>query len=412
MPFQSVIQQSGGKGGGSGSAGEEYINWSLIGNQLISGSAVWLQDLDFNVSVCTFTILGQLYASAAQEVTLAAADETHPRIDVIAVNVDGTADVVTGVAAADPVKPEVDPNTQVEVTFVLVAAGATEPSDITNTDVYLEDTEWTTVEVGNVTSDDTTDPYAGTKHIFFDAADNGDRISLTAAAAIDPSSVDMLTFYIKNVDYGTISTNRLRISLWNSTTRVSNYVDLRHGQYGFNGNSVADYQLVQIPIGNFIPNGSYFDTLRFQVAESGSLTLSFYLDNIKLQAGVTVINTTNYARRDEHNVWTKAQGSGITTLTDGATVAWDMSPGNVYSLTLGGDRTIAAPTNVKPGYTYLLFLYQDGTGTRLVTWNSVFKWAGAEAPTLTTTASAVDILTFVADASGNLHGAVGIAESS
>jgi len=38
-------------------------------------------------------------------------------------------------------------------------------------------------------------------------------------------------------------------------------------------------------------------------------------------------------------------------------------------------------------------LHQDATGSRTVTWPGSVKWSGG-APTLTTTASAVDILVF------------------
>ena len=90
------------------------------------------------------------------------------------------------------------------------------------------------------------------------------------------------------------------------------------------------------------------------------------------------------------------------TLTDGATVNWDASLGRVATLTLGGNRTVAAPTNLKVG-TYILHVVQDGTGSRTITWNGVFKWPAAVAPTLTTTASRRDIMTFVSDGT-NLYG--------
>jgi hypothetical protein len=85
------------------------------------------------------------------------------------------------------------------------------------------------------------------------------------------------------------------------------------------------------------------------------------------------------------------------TLTDQATIAWDVSTSQVAKVTLGGNRTMGAPTNLKAGGTYVLRVIQDGTGSRTITWNAVFKWPAATAPTLTTTASAVDIFTFVSD---------------
>ncbi|NQW08364.1 MAG: hypothetical protein HQ481_00585 [Alphaproteobacteria bacterium] len=42
-----------------------------------------------------------------------------------------------------------------------------------------------------------------------------------------------------------------------------------------------------------------------------------------------------------------------------------------------------------------MVLRQDATGSRTTTWPASVKWAGGSAPTLTTTASAIDILTFM-----------------
>jgi len=80
------------------------------------------------------------------------------------------------------------------------------------------------------------------------------------------------------------------------------------------------------------------------------------------------------------------------TLTDAATIAWDMESGFDFVVTLGGNRTMAAPTNTKVGQKGRLIIQQDGTGSRTMTWNSVFDFANATAPTLSTTASAKDYL--------------------
>jgi hypothetical protein len=82
------------------------------------------------------------------------------------------------------------------------------------------------------------------------------------------------------------------------------------------------------------------------------------------------------------------------TLTDGSTVNWDVQANQVAQVTLAGNRTFAAPTNMVDGGFYALIIIQDGTGSRTATFNSVFKFTGGTAPTLTTTASARDILVF------------------
>jgi len=89
-------------------------------------------------------------------------------------------------------------------------------------------------------------------------------------------------------------------------------------------------------------------------------------------------------------------------LTDGSTINWDVSLGSVATVTLGGNRTIAAPTNLKIG-SYILHIIQDGSGNRTVTWNSVFKWPAGVAPVLTTTGNRRDLFSFVCDGT-NLYG--------
>ena len=82
------------------------------------------------------------------------------------------------------------------------------------------------------------------------------------------------------------------------------------------------------------------------------------------------------------------------TLTDQATVTWDASTQDVSKLTLGGNRTMAAPTNNTTGQFISILVIQDGTGSRTLTWNAVFEFASDTAPTLTTTANLGDIFVF------------------
>lgn len=89
-------------------------------------------------------------------------------------------------------------------------------------------------------------------------------------------------------------------------------------------------------------------------------------------------------------------------LTDGSTINWDVSQGAVATVTLGGNRTMAAPTNLKIG-TYILHVVQDGVGGRTLTWNSAFKWPAGVIPELTTTAGRRDMFSFVSDGT-NLYG--------
>ena len=92
--------------------------------------------------------------------------------------------------------------------------------------------------------------------------------------------------------------------------------------------------------------------------------------------------------------WTKTQNFNSTELTFDATQDWDLSSNQVCFVTLTANTIFDAPSNQVDGAFYSITLIQDGTGGRTASWNSVFHFAGGTAPTLTTTASAVDILVF------------------
>ena len=82
------------------------------------------------------------------------------------------------------------------------------------------------------------------------------------------------------------------------------------------------------------------------------------------------------------------------TLTDGASIDWNMSTQAVAKVTLGGNRTLNAPTNGSTGQFASILVIQDGTGSRTLTWNAVYEFTADTAPTLTTTANYGDLFTF------------------
>jgi hypothetical protein len=72
-----------------------------------------------------------------------------------------------------------------------------------------------------------------------------------------------------------------------------------------------------------------------------------------------------------------------------------LTNGTVQIITLTGNATITMPSAVS-GKSFIMFLKQDATGSRTVTWSTV-KWAGGTAPTITATASRQDIYSFFSD---------------
>jgi glyceraldehyde-3-phosphate dehydrogenase/erythrose-4-phosphate dehydrogenase len=69
---------------------------------------------------------------------------------------------------------------------------------------------------------------------------------------------------------------------------------------------------------------------------------------------------------------------------------------NRFVITMpAGNITVAAPLNPRLGLELDIEIVQDATGSRTVTWNAIYHFAGAAAPTLTTTASRRDTFRFI-----------------
>ena len=100
--------------------------------------------------------------------------------------------------------------------------------------------------------------------------------------------------------------------------------------------------------------------------------------------------------------------ANVTALSDGSTITIDMATACHHSVTLGGNRAFAAPSNQAVGQAGSIFITQDGTGSRTASFNAAFKFVGGTAPTLTTTAAAVDRIDYIILSSNVIHCAVSL----
>lgn len=83
-----------------------------------------------------------------------------------------------------------------------------------------------------------------------------------------------------------------------------------------------------------------------------------------------------------------------TTTTFGATTTFNFSTFINTAVTLTGNITTMTVSNIKAGQAGQIRFIQDATGARTTVWNSVFKFAGGTAPTLSTGANDVDALEY------------------
>jgi hypothetical protein len=93
----------------------------------------------------------------------------------------------------------------------------------------------------------------------------------------------------------------------------------------------------------------------------------------------------------------------IDTLTDAATITPNFAEACNFTVTLGGNRTIANPTNLTAGQSGSIFLVQDATGSRALSWGSYWDFAGGTAPTLSSLPNAVDRVDYIVRSSTSIH---------
>lgn len=134
------------------------------------------------------------------------------------------------------------------------------------------------------------------------------------------------------------------------------------------------------------------------------------------RAGVNLwLNDEGRRYTYDGSAWSASEGPDLkaysyataTNASSGTSADIDLSSGNIHNLTLTDNCTLTFSNPPASGNLgeFLLILAQDGTGGRSLTWPSGILWAGGSAPTLTTTASAVDILRFMThDGGTNWYG--------
>ena len=108
-------------------------------------------------------------------------------------------------------------------------------------------------------------------------------------------------------------------------------------------------------------------------------------------------NLTGYLTQNTANTLYQPIGGGLQTLTDAASIAWALDPSKIATVTLGGNRMLANPTNKQAGGTYLLIVKQDATGTRTLSYGTEYKFPSGIKPIMPTAPNTVTILTFVTD---------------
>lgn len=88
-----------------------------------------------------------------------------------------------------------------------------------------------------------------------------------------------------------------------------------------------------------------------------------------------------------------AQTTPVVVTFSATAMAIDCALSNVFTIAMTANVTTAMTfSNLKDGQTINVFITQDATGSRTMTWPASFKWPGASAGVLSTGANDVDLL--------------------
>lgn len=161
------------------------------------------------------------------------------------------------------------------------------------------------------------------------------------------------------------------------------------------GTGFSTYLASPPAIGGTAAAAGAFTTLSASSTVSGT-GFSTYLASPPAIGGTAAAAGTFTTATAATVVGTHNAYANIIALTDAATIAVDMSVtgGNNFSVTLAGNRTLGNPTGLTAGQSGIIYVTQDATGSRTLAYSSYWKFPGGTAPTLTTTANAVDALVY------------------
>jgi hypothetical protein len=240
------------------------------------------------------------------------------------------------------------------------------------------------------------------------SVNKADIATNTAAITSINTVVDGLDF-ATSAELATVS-SALATSIGNSNTNIAAVSVLT----SVNKADIATNVAAITSINTILGDGSNFATSAELATVSSALATS--IANHLPLAGGTITGTVS-----AQSVYVSALGANTTatlgkrirmdgaavadivSLTDGANIAVDFNTGQNFAVQLAGNRTIDNPTNCVPGQTGSIFVIQDGTGSRTLSFGTNYKFPGGTAPTLSTGASACDRIDYITFTSSNVH---------
>lgn len=270
----------------------QQVGDDFLGNQIVIGGYIHLTGLQYYFWADLYYINGVRYDTPINAtLTLSASDPTNDRIDVPVITAPNTIEIVEGVAMANPAEPDIDEETQVAYPFIIVEAGTSAPTGITNELVYDENagepSEWTAVASdGAINVGSTNDPQSGTISIHYNNAPFRSRVDFTNDVELNGGVLSALIFRVKLISAP--ANHRLWVRLYNTTGADGIGVTINNGQFGYDTSQIGVWQTIVVPSTVLGVSTRFYDQVRIANWRGGAS--EFYIDNVVLQSGVNYEN--------------------------------------------------------------------------------------------------------------------------
>jgi hypothetical protein len=207
------------------------------------------------------------------------------------------------------------------------------------------------------------------------------------------------------VQFKTVSGTGVTFSATDKSTKQlfvdgTNVVDTGYGDVTLTGTQTLTNKTLTSPIINEIDDVNGNEQIIFSATASAvnEITITNAATgsrpNISVTGGDTNIGLSITTKGTGLVLFNDGAYNAEATLTDQATITWDVSTSPVAKVTLTASRTLAAPTNGAAGQFISIAIIQGGSGSYTITWNSAYEFTADTAPTLTTTVGKADLFVF------------------
>lgn len=223
--------------------------------------------------------------------------------------------------------------------------------------------------------------------------------SLTANNVIIGNGTSTVTFVAPGTSGNVLTSNGTN---WTSTAAPSSGFPITIGNTSIASGSTTT------ALGNLTLNNTNVTSVAVTFPNSFLANSSVTIGNTAVSLGSTQTTFGNVTLNNANVASGVVNGSNITstvtmaatgnaymniaTLTDGATITPNFGANNNFTVTLGGNRTLANATNLTAGQSGVIYVVQDATGGRTLSFGSIYRFPSNTAPTLSTAANAVDAL--------------------